>query len=92
MIIFGMNLVVSYRTRSEGNCRLVIRNKSTGEIYETIYIRIVPANTVLYKDEKMNNFVSNPGSATVDTETNVEFQAFLMGPLLMDGDVPSASF
>ena len=52
----------------------------------------MPANIILYKDEKMNNFVSNPGSATVDTETNVEFQAVIMGLLLMDGDVPSTFF
>ena len=80
----------AFKGSTTGDCRIVIKNKNDdSEIYETMYVRVYPANTIRFKDRLMNRNVDNPRDVTVDTGEELEFSAVLLGNLVMNGDKPS---
>ena len=81
-----------FRAINTGECRVVIHDKrQSNDAYETIYVRVVPANSIVVKDSHTNKYVSTD-NVTVDTEEEVVFQAVLTGGLNMDGDKPSEAY
>ena len=79
----------AFRAVSVGDCKVVIRNKNTNEIYESLYVKVVPANTIQFTDPLTHNVLTNPGYVTVDTGAELVFQAVLLGNLNMDGNLPN---
>ena len=79
----------AYRAFNPGDCRVVIYNKNTNEIYHTLYVRVIPGDTIHYRDNLLNKDLYNPSDITVDTGEELVFEAVLTGNLNMNGDVPS---
>ena len=79
----------SFKPVAVGDCKVVIYNSNSNEVYETLYVRVMPSNQIRYRDDLLNKNVDNPSDVTVDTEKLIHFEAVLLGPLVMNGDVPS---
>ena len=79
----------AYKGVANGNCRVVIQNKNTKEIYETVYVNSVTPNVLRFHNPLTNKIDHNPGTVTIDTGAMLKLSAIITYDLRMNGDVPS---
>ena len=82
-----------FKANAFGDCRVVIHNKNDwGDSIETLYVRVVPADSIQVKDPNTGNYLYNQTDVNVNVESTLELRAVFTSGLNMDGEVPSEQY